>query len=47
MKRIAVNKADAAARIAEITKNMARANWFINVSTMPHKDSSKIWIVIG
>lgn len=47
MKKIAVNKKDKEKEIRRLTANMAAANWFINVQVKPHKDSSKVWIVIG
>lgn len=47
MKRIAVNKADLDKRVRELTTNMARANWFVNIQTRPHKDPDKVWIVVG
>lgn len=47
MKKIAVDKRDQAKEIRRLTANMAAANWWINVQVKPHKDNSKVWIVIG
>lgn len=47
MTRIAVLKKDLPGKIQELTRNMEKANWFINVQTKPHKDPEKIWIVLG
>lgn len=47
MKKIAVKKTDVSATIAELTKKMTTANWFINIQTKPHKDPEKIWIIVG
>lgn len=45
--RIAVLKKDLSAKIQELSRNMAAANWFVNIQTKPHRDPTKIWIIIG
>lgn len=47
MKKIAVEKSEVSATIAELTRNMTAANWFINIQTKPHKDPEKVWIIVG
>lgn len=47
MKKIAVNKSKADNAIRELTKRMHEINLFVNIQTKPHKDSGKVWIIVG
>ena len=47
MKKIAVNKSEVDATIRELTKRMNKINWFVSIRTKPHKDSDKVWIIVG
>ena len=46
-KRIAVNKSEVDTVIRELTKRMSEIKWFVNIQTKPHKDSEKVWIIVG
>lgn len=47
MKKIAVNKSEVNATIRDLTKRMYEINLFVNIQTKPHKDSDKVWIIVG
>ena len=47
MKKFAVNKNEVDATIKELTKQMYKINLFVNIQTKPHKDSDKVWIIVG
>ena len=47
MKKIAVNKSEIDATIRDLTKRMYEINLFVNIQTKPHKDSDKVWIIVG
>ena len=46
-KRIAVNKSEVDTVIRKLTKRMTEINWFVSIQTKPHKDSEKVWIIVG
>jgi len=46
-KRIAVNKSEVDTVIRELTKRMSEINLFVSIQTKPHKDSEKVWIIVG
>ena len=47
MKKLAVNKSKVDSTIRELTKRMHEINLFVNIQTKPHKDSDKVWIIVG
>ena len=47
MKKIAVNKSEVDPTIRDLTKRMSEINWFVSIQTKPHKDSEKVWIIVG
>ena len=47
MKKIAVNKNEVDATIKDLTKQMCKINLFVSIQTKPHKDSDKVWIIVG
>ena len=47
MKKIAVNKSEVDTTIRDLTKRMYEINLFVNIQTKPHKESDKVWIIVG
>lgn len=47
MKKFAVNKSEVDSTIRVLTKRMHEINLFVNIQTKPHKDSDKVWIIVG
>ena len=47
MIKIAVNKSEVDTVIRELTNRMSKINWFVSIRTKPHKDSEKVWIIVG
>ena len=47
MKKLAVNKSKVDSTIRGLTKRMYEINLFVNIQTKPHKDSDKVWIIVG
>ena len=47
MKKLAVNKSKVDSTIRDLTKRMYEINLFVNIQTKPHKDSDKVWIIVG
>ena len=47
MKKIAVNKSKVDITIRDLTKRMYKINLFVSIQTKPHKDSDKVWIIVG
>ena len=47
MKKFAVKKNEVEARIKDLTKQMCKINLFVNIQTKPHKESDKVWIIVG
>ena len=47
MKKLAVNKSKVVSTIRDLTRRMYEINLFVNIQTKPHKDSDKVWIIVG
>ena len=47
MKKFAVNKSKVDSTIRDLTKQMCEINLFVSIQTKPHKDSDKVWIIVG
>ena len=47
MKKLAVNKSKVDSTIRDLTRRMYEINLFVNIQTKPHKDSNKVWIIVG
>ena len=47
MKKFAVNKIKVDSTIRDLTKRMYEINLFVSIQTKPHKDSDKVWIIVG
>ena len=47
MKKLAVNKSKVDSTIRDLTRRMYEINLFVNIQTKPHKDSDKVWIIVG
>ena len=47
MKKLAVNKSKVNSTIRDLTRRMYEINLFVNIQTKPHKDSDKVWIIVG
>ena len=47
MIKIAVNNSEVDTVIRELTKRMSEINLFVSVQTKLHKDSEKVWIIVG
>ena len=47
MKKLAVNKSKVYGTIRGLTKRMYEINLFVSIQTKPHKDSDKVWIIVG
>ena len=47
MKKIEVKKSKDESTIRELTKRMHEINLFVNIQTKPHKDSNKVWVIVG
>ena len=47
MKKLAVNKSKVDSTIRDLTKRMYEINLFVSIQTKPHKDSDKVWIIVG
>ena len=47
MKKLAVNKSEVDKTIRDLTKRMSEINWFVSIRTKQHKDTDKVWIIVG
>lgn len=47
MKKFAVNKSKVDSTIKNLTKRMNEIKLFVSIQTKPHKDSDKVWIIVG